>query len=255
MKLVKLPPSSRLPNGLIALARASHPPEASTSQSAELPCMVELVEATRAWKPDRSLLRPDPLAADASGFERAADEQTMVGATNLNDPCLFRSEPPPALTREPHADDVEDDEASIEFVGSLANLNRDEAQPTMASAWGEEKTQLYRPQRSRLAPQESCEEFEADVAPGEARVGPAPPKVIIAPAVLADSAPDPARAEATKRKRRGRPRSDNKLGLSMCLLGALALAFSAAWRHPRTAPVTHGALARVAAVAANLLGR
>jgi hypothetical protein len=257
MKLpVKLPPPSRLPHGLISLARASHPPEASPSQSVELEGMVEPVEATRAWKPDRALLRPEPPPTGASDFERAADEQTMVGATNLNDPCLFRSEPPPALLQGAKAEYFEDEEASVEFVGSLMNLNRDDVQPSMASAWGEEKTQLYRPQRSHLTPEEPCNEFEAEAAAGEAVVlGPAPPKVIIAPAVLADSAPDPTRAEATKTKRRGRPGADTKLGLSMCLLGGLALAFSAAWRHPRTAPVTHDAFARVAAVAASLLGR
>ena len=257
MKLpVKLPPPSRLPQGLMALARASHPPEASTSQSAERPGMVEPVEATRVWKPDRALLRPDPASTGASEFERAADEQTMVGATNLNDPCLFRSEPPPALNHEAKADYVDDEESSIEFVGSLVSLNRDDAPPPMASVWGEEKTQLDRPQRSRLPPEEPCDEFEAAPVPEEAKVlGPEPPKVIIAPAILADSAPDPTRAEATKKKRRGRPRADTKLGLSMCLLGGLALAFSAAWRHPRTAPVTHDAFARVAAVAASLWGR
>jgi hypothetical protein len=216
--------------------------------------MVEPVEATRAWKPDRALLRPDPQPTGASDFAHAADEQTMVGATNLNDPCLFRSEPPPAPIQDANVECVEDEEASIEFVGSLMALNRHDAQPT--SVWGEENTRLYRPQRSRLSEAEPSEEYEAAVAPGEAAVlGPEPPKVIIAPTVLADSAPDPARAEATKKKRRGRPGGDSKLGLTLCFLGGFALALSAAWRHPKTAPVTHEAFAKVAAVAASLLGR
>jgi hypothetical protein len=258
MKLhIKLPPPSHLPHGLIALVRTSRPPRASTSQDADLRGMVEPVEATRAWKPDRSLLQPDPPPTGASDFMDAANEQTMVGATNLNDPCLFRSEPPPALIQDANVECVDDEEASIEFVGSLIGLNRDEEPATMASVWGsDEKTRLYRPQRSRLPPEEPCDEFEPEVAPEEsALLGPAPPKVIIAPAVWADSAPDPARAEATKKKRRARRGADTKLGLSMCLLGGLALALSVAWRHPRTAPATHDAFARVAAIAASLLGR
>ena len=252
---IKLPPPSPLPLGLIALVRVSHPPHPSPSQGAERRGMVEPVEATRAWKPDRALLQPNLPPAGASDFAHAADEQTMVGATNLNDPCLFRSEPPPAFMQDATVE-CDDEESSVEFVGSLIDLNRDEAQPTTASAWADEKTRLYRPQRSRLPPEEPSDEFEAEVAPGEARVlGPEPPKVIIAPAVWADSAPDPARAEATKKKRRGRRGADTKLGLSMCLLGGLALALSAAWRHPRTAPATHEAFAKVAAVAASLLRR
>jgi hypothetical protein len=86
-------------------------------------------------------------------------------------------------------------------------------------------------------------------------LGPQPPKVIVAAAVLADSTPDPTRAEATRKKRRGRQSTDTKLGVCMCVLGALALAFSAAWRHPRTAPVTHDAFAKVATVAASLFDR
>ena len=255
MKLpIKLPPP-HLPHGLVALARGSHPPHASTSQDAQLRVMVEPVEATRAWKPDRALLQPDPQRTGVSDFSHAADEQTMVGAINLNNPCLFRSEPPPPPIQDADVDCVENEETTIDFVGSLMDPNRDEARPTMASIWGEETT-LYRPQRSRLPEEEPCDEFEAAVAPGEATVlGPHTPKVIIAPAVLADSAPDPTRAEATKRKRRGPRGGDMKLGLSMCLLGGLALAFSAAWRHPRTAPVTHDAFTKVAAVAASLLGR
>ena len=258
MKLhIKLPPPSRLPHGLIALVRASHPPHASASQAAEPRGMVEPVEATRAWKPDRSLLQPDPPPTSASDFTHAPSERTMVGATNLNDPCLFRSEPPPRLIQGANVEDVDDEEASIEFVGSLSGLNRDEEPPPTASVWGnEENTRLYRPQRSRLSQEEPCDEFEPEVAPEESAVlGPEPPKVIIAPAVWADSAPDPARAEATKKKRRGRPGADTKLGLTMCLLGGLALALSVAWRHPRTAPATHDAFAKVVVVASSLLGR
>jgi hypothetical protein len=217
--------------------------------------MVEPVETTRAWKPDRALLQPDPQPASASDFSHAADEQTMVGAINLNNPCLFRSEPPPSPIQEANVEWVENEETTIDFVGSLIDPNRDEAPPPMASSWGEETT-LYRPQRSRLPPEEPCDEFDAAVAPGEAAVlGPDTPKVIIAPAVLADSAPDTTRAEATKKKRRGQRAADTTLGLSMCLLGGLALAFSVAWRHPRTAPVTHEAFAKVAAVTASLLRR
>ena len=213
-------------------------------------------EATRAWKPDRTLLQREPQPASASDFECAANEQTMVGAINLNDPSLFRSEHPPALMQDAEAESSEDEEASIEFVGSLMDPNRDEAEPGEMSVWGEEKTRLYKPQRSRLPPEEATDEFDAAAAPeGTALLGPEPPKVIIAPAVLDDSEPDPARAESTKKKRRGSRRADTKLGLSMCLLGGLALAFSAAWRHPRTAPVTHHAFATVAAVAASLLHR
>jgi hypothetical protein len=257
MKLhVKVPPPPRLPQGLIALARPSHPPHASTSQGAELRASAEPVEATRAWKPDRALLQPNPLPTSASDFEHAANEQTMVGAINLNDPSLFRSEPPPALIQGAQTEGVADEESTIEFVGSLMNRDRDEPEAEVASVWGEEKTRLYKPQRSHLPPEEPTDEFDAAGASEEtALLGPAPPKVIIAPAVLADSEPDPARAEATKKKRRGQRAVDSKVGLSMCVLGGLALAFSAAWRHPRTAPVTHDACARVAAVAISLLGR
>jgi hypothetical protein len=216
--------------------------------------MVEPVETTRAWKPDRSLLQPNPQPTSASDFSLAADEQTMVGAINLNNPCLFRSEPAPAPVQDAKGEWVDDEETSIDFVGTLVDPNRDEAPPTMASVWGEETT-LYRPQRSRLPPEEPCDDFEGAVPEEATELGPATPKVIIAPGVLADSAPDPTRAEATKKKRRGQRAADTKLGLCMCLLGGLALAFSAAWRHPRTAPVTHEAFARVAAVAATLLGR
>jgi hypothetical protein len=217
--------------------------------------MVEPVEATRAWKPDRSLLQPEPLPTSGSDFSHAADEQTMVGAINLNNPSLFRSEPPPALIRAGNVEWAESEETTIDFVGSLMDPNRDDTPPPMASVWGEVTT-LYRPQRSRLPPEEPCDEFEAAVASEDAAaLGPATPKVILAPAVLADSAPDPTRAEATKKKRRGRPGTDTTLGLSLCLLGALALALSAAWRHPRTAPATHDAFAKVAAVTASLLRR
>jgi len=217
--------------------------------------MVEPVEETRAWKPDRSLLRPDPPPTSASDFSNAADEQTMVGAINLNNPSLFRSEPPPPPIQRGKGESVENEETTIDFVGSLMDPNRDDTPPPMASLWGEE-TKLYRPQRSRLPPEEPCDEFEAAVPPeDDAVLGPATPKVILAPAVLADSAPDPTRAEATKKKRRGQRGADTKLGLSLCLLGALALAFSAAWRHPRTAPAMHDAFAKVAAATASLLRR
>jgi len=181
----------------------------------------------------------------------------MVGVTNLNDPSLFRSQPPPALGQEARVEGVDDEQTTVDFVGSLMDIDQDEAQPTMASLSCEEKTRLYRPQRSHLAPEEPSDEFDAAVTSAEATVlGPQPPKVILAAAVLADSAPDPARAEATKKKRRrGRQDNDAKLGLGMCLLGALALALSAAWRHPRTAPVTHHAFAKVAAAATSLLSR
>lgn len=257
MKLhVKVPSPPRLPRGLIALVRPTHPPHAPTSQDAEPQARVEPVEATRAWKPDRALLQPSPPRESASDFSHAANERTMVGAINLNDPSLFRSEPPPAPIQDEQLVGVEDEESSIEFVGSLVDSDRDEAQPTTASVWGEEETKLYKPQRSRLPPEEHTDEFDAAAAPEEpALLGPVPPKVIIAPAVLADLAPDPARAEATKKKRRGRQAADTKLGLRMCVLGGLALALSAAWRHPITAPVTHDAFARVAAIATTLFGR
>src|SRR6476659_7422410 len=92
----KVPPPPRLPKGLIALARASHRPPASTPRGAELRASREPEEATRAWKPDRALLQPGPQPASTSDFSLAADEQTMVGRANLNDPSLFRSEPPAA---------------------------------------------------------------------------------------------------------------------------------------------------------------
>jgi hypothetical protein len=253
----KVPPPPRLPKGLIALARASHVPPASTPRGAELRAAREPEESTRAWKPDRSLLQPDPQPAKASDFALAADEQTMVGRVNLNDPSLFRSEPPAALMQDAKNEWAADEETMIEFVGSLTDPNLDEAQPAPASIWGDgdEKTRLYKPQRSHLSPEEPTDEFEAAVPAGEtAGVGAGPPKVIIAAAVLADSAPDPARAEATKR-RRGRRTADTKLGLSLCLLGALALALSVAWRHPRTAPATHHAFAKIAAVVSSLRGK
>lgn len=253
---VKAPPPPSLPQGLFALVRTSHPPHASTSPDAEPPPVAEPVEATRAWKPDRTLLQTGPQPASTSDFEHAADEQTMVGVINLNDPSLFRSEPPPALGQEARVEGVDDEQTTVDFVGSLMDIDRDEARPTMASLSGEEKTRLYRPQRSRLAPEQPSDEFDAEMASAEATLlGPQPPKVVLAAAVLADSAPDPSRAEATKRKRRGRQDNDTKLGLCMCLLGGLALVLSAAWRHPRTAPVTHDAFAKVAAAATSLLSR
>ena len=179
----------------------------------------------------------------------------MVGRTNLRDPSLFRSEPPPALIQDAEDEAAEREDTTIDFVGALAEYNRDEAHPAAASAWGDEHTQLYRPQRSHLPPEEATDEFEASVPPGDAPVvGPEPPKVIISFGVLADSAPDPARAEATK-KRRPRRGTDVKLGLALCLLGGGALALSVAWRHPRTAPVTHEAFAKVAAAVSSLRGR
>lgn len=255
MKLhVKVPPPPRLPTGLIALVRTSNPPHASPSDSAEPAGIAEPVEATRAWKPDRSLLQTNPQPTSASDFSLAADEQTMVGVLNLNDPSLFRSEPPFAPNSGGDVDGLEDEGTTIDFVGALADFDQDEATP--ASVWGEENTRLYKPQRSRLPPEEPDDEFDTELAAADAAsLGPGPPKVIIASAVLADSMPDPTRAEATKKKRRGRPGTDTKLGLYLCVLGGLALAFSVAWRHPRTAPVTHVAFARAAAVAASLLGR
>jgi hypothetical protein len=238
----KIPPLPLPPKGLIALARASHLPAAR----------VEPEESTRAWKPDRALLQPDLQPSTASEFELAADEQTVIGKINLRDPSLFRSEPPPGPVQEAKAAWVAHEETTIEFVGALTGLNGDEAQPAPGSACGEEMTTFYRPQRSHLSPEEPTDEFEA-VTPEAPVVGAEPPKVIIAADVLADSPPDPTRAEATKR-RRGR-RADTKLGLGLCLLGGLALALSAAWRHPGTAPVTHDAFAKVAAAVSSLQGK
>lgn len=255
MKLhVKVPPPPSLPRGLIALVR-TRLPDASTAARAEQPAAPEPVEATRAWKPDRALLQPNPKPTGESDFAHAADELTLVGAINLNDPSLLRSQPPPAPSQDASVEGVEDEDTTIEFVGSL-DPDREEAQPTTASVWGEEKTRLYRPQRARLVPEEPSNEFEpVEASPEATLLDPGPPKVVLNAAVLADATPDPARAEATKKKRRGRQNTDTRLGLFMCLLGGLALALSAAWRHPRTAPVTHDAFARVAAVAASLLSR
>jgi hypothetical protein len=229
----------------------------STPSSAKPRAVAQPEEQTRAWKPDRALLKAAPLPASDNGFALAADEQTVVGAINLRDPSLFRSDPPP-----PHPQDAADgsaererEDTTIDFVGALADFDRDEAQATTASAWGDEHTQLYRPQRSHLPPEEATDEFEASSAPAEAPVvGPEPPKVIISSAVLADSAPDPTRAEAT-RKRRARRGSDTKLGIALCLIGGGALALSVAWRHPRTAPVAHEAFAKVAAAFSSVRGR
>src|SRR5215216_305026 len=139
MKLhVKVPPPPRLPQGLITLVQASRSPHAATSPTAEPRVIMEPHEATRAWKPDRTLLQREPQPASASDFACAANEQTMVGATNLNDPCLFRSEHPPAPMQNAPAECVEDEEATIEFVGSLTDLNRDDAEPRVMSVWGEE---------------------------------------------------------------------------------------------------------------------
>lgn len=252
----KVPPPPRLPKGLIALARtSSHPPtKTPVPVRAPLRAIVEPEEATRAWKPDRALLRPERQPANASEFALAADEQTAVGAIDLRDPSLFRSEPPAAILRETNAEWAAQEDTTIDFVGSLAGFDRDEPAATSASISGEEHTTLYKPQRSHLPPEEPTDEFEAALPPGESKLVPGPPKVIIAPAVLADAAPDPARAESTKR-RRGRRGADTKLGLSLCLLGGLALALSAASRHPKTAPVTHDAFARVAAAVSGLLGK
>jgi hypothetical protein len=251
----KIPPPPRLPKGLLALVRGPRLAEASTPLGAKPRAIAEPDESTRAWKPDRSLLQPARLPASKSAFALAADEQTVVGATNLRDPSLFRSEPPPALIAEAMDDGATREDTTIDFVGALTSFSLDEPQPTTASVCGEEHTQLYRPQRAHLPPEEITDEFEAAVAPeGASVVGPEPPKVIIAPAVLADSAPDPARAEATK-KRRTQRGTDTKLGLALCLLGGAALALSVAWRHPRTAPLTHDAFAKVAAAVASLHGK
>jgi len=250
----KVPPPPRLPQGLVALARASYLPHASTRGGAEPRSGVEPAEATRAWKPDRTLLKPEPKPESASDFALAADEQTVVGAINLKDPSLFRSQPPAAPIRDAKAEWAADEETTIDFVGSLAGLDRDEAPPAMTSPWGDESTRLYRPQRSHLSPEEPSDELEETSEPAQgALLGPEPPKVIIARTVLAESPPDTSRAEATKR-RRGRRGTDTKLGLSLCLVGALALALGAAWRHPRTAPATHEAFTRVAITVSSLLG-
>jgi len=222
---------------------------------AATPRAAEPEEATRAWKPDRSLLQSQPPPANASEFALAANDQTMVGATNLSDPSLFRSEPPAAPAEDAKTEWAADEETVIEFVGSLADPHREEPRPAMASMSGEEKTALYRPERLRLTSEELTDEFVAADAAGEAQLLDAgPPKVIIAPAVLADSAPDPARAEATKR-RRGRRDADTKLGLMLCLLGGVALALSIAWRHPRTAPMTHDAVSRIAIAISRVLDK
>jgi hypothetical protein len=249
----KIPAPGRLPQGLIALVRAPRLPDGSTPLCAERPAIVEPEEATRAWKPDRALLRAGPPPANATDFTLAADEQTVVGAANLRDPCLFRSEPPPAPVEEQDVEWDTHEDTTVDFVGSLSDLNRPEAQPATASG---EKTTLYKPQRSHLAPEEPTRQFEAAGASGKARmVGAEPPKVIVAPAVLAGSPPDPARTEATKKKRRARQGTDTKLGLALCLLGGVALALSAAWRHPRTAPATREAFTRIAAVVSSLQGK
>lgn len=248
----KIPPPSRPPKGLMALARSQPLPHTATPLGAK----IEREEQTRAWRPDRALLRPEPLPASESEFSLAADEQTVIGAIDLKDPSLFRSEPPPAPTPEAMVEVGADEDTMIEFVGSVTSFNGDDAQPATASVWGEEETKLYRPQRSHLASaEEATDEFEAEAPAAEgAVVGAEPPKVIIAPAVLADSAPDPARSEATK-KRRARRGTDTKFGVGLCLLGGVALALSLAWRHPRTAPMTHQAFAKVAAAVSNLQGK
>jgi hypothetical protein len=248
----KIPPPPRPPKGLIALARTQQLPDSSTPRRA----VAEPEEHTRAWKPDRALLQREPQPANE--FALGADEQTVIGAINLNDPSLFRSEPPPAPSpsTQENVEEFAGEDSSIEFVGPLASFNRDEEPPAPASVWGDEETQLYRPQRSHLSPpEEATDEFEAATAPEEGVVvGAEPPKVIIAPAVLADSAPDPARGEAT-RKRRARAGTDTKLGLALCLAGGVALALSVAWRHPKTAPRTHEAFAKVAAAVSSLQGK
>src|SRR5688500_8911431 len=206
----KIPPPSRPPKGLMALARTQPLPEVSTP----LRAIVEREEQTRAWRPDRALLRPALQPASEGEFALAEDEPTVIGSINLKDPSLFRSEPPPALTPEAEVEVGDDEGTTIEFVGSVTSFNGEDAQPTPPSVCGEEETKLYRPQRSYLAPpEEATDEFEAAAPPAEgAVVGAEPPKVIIAPAVLADSAPDPARSEATK-KRRARPGTDTKFGV------------------------------------------
>src|SRR3954471_18167308 len=131
----KVPGPPRLPKGLMALVRAPQVPDASTPRGAGPRTIVEPEEATRAWKPDRALLRPNPQPAGASDFALAADEQTLVGAINLKDPCLFRSEPPAALIEKAKDEWVADEETTIDFVGSLTNFNRDDEQSAMASMW------------------------------------------------------------------------------------------------------------------------
>ena len=183
----------------------------------------------------------------------------MVGASNLNDPRVFRSQPPPAPVQEAQvewpADEEPDEETVVEFADSLANLNQDDARPAMAPMWGEEKTRLYKPQRAHPSSEEPTENFVVVGAPGEPNMMVTGlPKVIIDPAVLADSPPDPARSEATKR-RRGRRGADTRLGLGLCLLGWLALALSIAWRQPRIASLTHHALARLATAISSVGGK
>jgi hypothetical protein len=221
---------------------------------------VEPEDATRTWKPDRTLLRAVPQPANTSGFALAADEETVIGATNLSDPSLFRSEPPPPLQDADIGQAAHEfgwsahEDTTVDFVGSLSDLGRDEAEPAMTASVSGEKTTLYKPQRSHVPSEEPTDELDATGAAREARVaGAEQPKVIIAPAVLA-GAPDPARTEATK-KRRARYGADTKLGLVLCLLGGVALALSAAWRHPRTAPVAHDAFTRVAAAVSSLHGK
>lgn len=251
---VKVPRSPRLPQGLIALVAPR--PRTPPSERAEARAVAEPIEATRAWKPNPDLLHTAPQPEVLSHFESAADEPTMVGVIDLNDPSLFRSAPPPAPEDDADLGCGDDAGEVVEFVGVLAALSRDEAQPTGARSEGDEQTKLYRPQRTRLAAEETTDEVEwletAEEAPA---LGPAAPKIIIAPAVLAGAGLDPARAEATKKKRRALPGNDSKVGLGICLLGVLALALSVAWRHPRTAPLAHDALTRAGAAATSLLGR
>jgi hypothetical protein len=255
---VKVPPPPSLPQGLIALAMPQARP-AARSPAAEPRTVAEPIEATRAWKPNRDLLQNDAQPEPPSDFANTADEPTMVGAINLNNPSLFRSAPPPGPAEDADLEGREDEGATVEFVGALAALDRDDAESAAASRGGEEQTKLYRPERTRLEPEETTDEFEAVGGAEDApSLGPAPPKVIIAPAILTETGPDPSRSEATKKKKRQRralPHNESKLGMGMCLLGGLALALSVAWRHPKTAPATHEALARAATVATQLLGR
>ena len=60
----------------------------------------------------------------------------MVGRANLNDPSLFRSEPPAALMQGAKDEWAADEETTIEFVGSLADPNRDEAPTAVLLASG-----------------------------------------------------------------------------------------------------------------------
>lgn len=136
--LIKVPLPPRLSRGPTALGHV-HPPGASRPCGTERQAIVEGQEATRAWEPERALPQP----ARASDFELAGDEQTIVGASNLSDPRVFRSQPPGATVPEAQvewpADEEPDEETVVEFACSLADLNRDDARPAMAPMWAKKK--------------------------------------------------------------------------------------------------------------------